>query len=65
MFGSDLHTVTSSRDLDYEDCKQWCADNNECRGFAGTGDNCYFKGLACKDDAYPKPATQIFFKKMA
>ena len=65
LFNQNLHHMTSSQDSDYEDCKKWCADNNDCGGFAGAGDDCYFKRLACKDAVLIKANAHLYLKKMA
>ena len=65
LFGHDLHSMTSSKNSDYESCKLWCADNTTCGAFTGKDDKCFFKGFGCKDAAYPDSLTYIYLKQMA
>ena len=52
LFRDYLDSMTSNPESDYEGCKQWCADNTDCGGITAMGDNCNFKGLACKDNVF-------------
>ena len=65
LFGKNLLSVVSSRDSDYENCKQWCVYNTTCGGFAGTRDGRYFKRLACKDDVFTQANVHLYLKEIA
>ena len=43
-----IHKI--SAELEFENCKQWCTDNNQCGGFTIYKDECYFKNQSCKNN---------------
>ena len=46
--GVDLAVLDTNRASDYENCKQWCADNSDCGGFViGIWNVCFFKATTC------------------
>ena len=63
--GQDIHFIGSDSSSDYENCKQWCTDNNDCGGFVGTfRDKCFFKGVACKDDLRSSQNVHVYLKEV-
>ena len=64
LYNQNLHHLTSDQASGYENCKEWCADNTDCGGFTGSGDNCYFKRLACKDNVFAQSHTHLYLKEL-
>ena len=63
-FPYDLYDMNSNAASDYENCKQWCTDNNDCAGFVERSDNCYFKRLACRDDIVNQTNARLYLKEL-
>ena len=62
LFRNDLHDMYYEAS-DYENCKQWCADHNDCGGFAVWSEKCYFKALSCVENIFGATAVDLYLKK--
>ena len=63
LIDRDLHFIASDSSSDYENCKQWCANNNDCGAFTVWNEECYVKRLACKVDLRMKQNARVYLKE--
>ena len=50
--GENLHTLEQDDTYEYNNCREWCNNNEYCEGFVVANDTCYFKGYSCRDERF-------------
>ena len=59
LLHQDFHTIHLDQPRNYESCKRWCNDSNNCRAFVVYGNNCFFKNGDCENDLYRKNGATV------
>ena len=57
---NDIYSLKSNQNTNYENCRKWCSENSNCKGFTVWQDTCYFKNKNCKDDIRDDRETNLF-----
>ena len=60
---NDLQGIGSNPASDHENCKQWCADNNNCAGFTVWSGICHFKNHKCEGNMFGAIGVNLYLKQ--
>ena len=63
LWVENLHYMTTGTASYFEICKQWCADHNDCAGFTGLGERCFFKSRTCVRDLFRADKRDVYLKQ--
>ena len=63
LWGNNIHKMSLSSALDFENCKNWCNNNANCGGFTVYRYTAYFKNQSCKTSMFSSEGIIIFVKQ--
>ena len=63
LYNNDLDAIIGISDI--EPCKKWCAQSDQCGGFTRGIENCYLKGLQCRQDLISSSVGFVYLKETA
>ena len=61
--GNNIHTLSLSSALEFEQSKQWCNENSNCGGSIVHNNNAYFKKKDCEINLVPQNDVVAFIKQ--
>ena len=63
LYYKNIHSLNSTQQQNYEDCKTWCRVNSHCGGFTAYHGVCYFKSKNCKNNLFGHGERTTFLLK--
>ena len=63
LYGNNIHTLSLSTALDFEQSKNWCNESNNCGGFTVYRNRAYFKKKDCEVNLLSKRNIVAFIKQ--
>ena len=61
--GKNIHTLSLSFALEFEQSKQWCTENSNCGGFTVNNNKAYFKKKDCEINLVTRSGIVAFIKQ--